>query len=186
MRRTDVIVLRSGRERRNAIWSDSRRRYDAGLGIRSVDDLYAAMEFFEAREGRLIGFRWKDWLDFKSCPPNTQVTMLDQNLGTGNGTQTQFQLRKSYVSGTATIWRDIKKPVDGTVVVAVNGVQATVTVNHTTGMVTFATPPPNGHTVTAGFEFDVPVRFDQDEFMVNLEHFQLGEVPNLKVIEIFV
>lgn len=186
MRKTDVITLRSGHERRNAIWAGSRRKYDAGLGIRDIDDLYDAMEFFEGREGRLIGFRWKDWLDFKSCPPNTGLSMLDQNLGTGDGTTTEFQLRKSYVSGSATIWRDIKKPVNGTVVAAVNGVSTGVTVDYTTGIITFAAAPANGHLVTAGFEFDVPVRFDQDEFMVNLEHFQLGEVPDLKVIEILI
>ncbi|ARB06118.1 glycoside hydrolase [Dinoroseobacter phage vB_DshS-R5C] len=179
-----MVILRSGFERRNSIWANARRKYDAGLGIRNVNDLYEAYEFFEGREGRLYGFRWKDWLDYKSCKPNEMISDTDQNIGTGDGSTTVFQLKKAYVSGSSTISRDVTKPVDGTVVVAVNGTPTAVTVDLTNGEVTFSSAPAGGAAITAGFEFDVPVRFDQDEFMVNLEHFDAGAVPDLKVIEI--
>ena len=183
-RLTDVVVLRSGFERRNAIWSNSRRRYDAGLGIRNSSHLYDAYEFFEARQGRLFGFRWKDWLDFKSCRSILTPTNTDQNIGVGDGVRTVFQLRKAYTSGSTTIFRDIRKPVAGTVIVAVNSSPTTVSTNTTTGMITFSSAPAAAAVITAGFEFDVPARFDQDELMVSLDLFDAGDVPDLKVIEV--
>lgn len=184
VRLTDVVVLRSGFERRNSIWANARRKYDAGLGIRGIGDLYDAYEFFEGREGMLYGFRWKDWLDFKSCKPHETVSASDQNIGTGDGSTTVFQLKKTYTSGSSTISRDVTKPIVGTVLVSVNGSPVLGACDHTKGKVFLQEAPPLGSEVTAGFEFDVPARFDQDEFMVNLDHFEAGAVPNLKVIEI--
>jgi Conserved hypothetical protein 2217 (DUF2460) len=57
----------SGAEERNSRWADSKRSYNAGYGIKSVDDLHAVIAFFEERRGRLHGFRWKDWSDYKSA-----------------------------------------------------------------------------------------------------------------------
>ncbi len=84
-RRTQVVELASGDEERNASWANSRRRYDAAYGIRRADDLAAVVAFFEARNGRLHGFRWKDWGDHRSGLPSAPVTPIDQALGTGDG-----------------------------------------------------------------------------------------------------
>src|SRR5579859_1035843 len=73
-RKTEIVTLGSGFEERNAVWANSRRRYNAGYGVRSLDDLHAALAFFEARLGRLYGFRFKDWSDYKSCAPGATVT----------------------------------------------------------------------------------------------------------------
>ncbi|MEO8245019.1 MAG: DUF2460 domain-containing protein, partial [bacterium] len=69
-RRTDIVTLVNGYEHRNTAWAHSRRHYDAGVGIRTMDDVEAMIGFFEARRGQLYGFRWKDWTDYKSCPPS--------------------------------------------------------------------------------------------------------------------
>ncbi len=69
-RRTDVVVLGSGHEERNSRWANSRRSYNAGYGVKSLDDLHAVIAFFEERRGRLHGFRWRDHADWKSCPPS--------------------------------------------------------------------------------------------------------------------
>ena len=183
-RLTDVVTLRNGYEERNANWADSRRRYDAGLGLRSVDDLHDVLEFFEARNGRLIGFRWKDWVDFKSCRPAQVPSATDQVLGTGNGTNRVFQLRKTYSSGGRSYARLIQKPVAGTVIAAVNGVARACTVDTTTGLITLATAAAAGATVTAGFEFDVPVRFDSDQIVCSVDAFQAGAVPQVDVVEV--
>ena len=98
-RYTDVVTLANGFEERNTPWQHSRRRYDAGLGLRSLDDIETLISFFEARRGQLYGFRWKDWADFKSCPNSDDVSYLDQILGTGDGETTDFALRKRYLSG---------------------------------------------------------------------------------------
>src|SRR5690606_10765408 len=98
-RRTQIVELASGDEERNASWANSRRRYDVAYGIRRADDLAAVVAFFEARDGRLHGFRFQDWAHFKSCLPSQTPGATDQPIGTGDGTTTQFQLAKRYTSG---------------------------------------------------------------------------------------
>ena len=118
-RATDIVTLQSGREERNQRWAQSRRRYDAGLGVRSLDDLAEVVAFFEARHGQLHAFPWKDWTDFKSCLPSRQPAAMDQVIGKGDGAETVFGLCKAYTSGGQSYFRAIAKPVVGTVTVAV-------------------------------------------------------------------
>jgi uncharacterized protein (TIGR02217 family) len=185
-RRTQVVELASGDEERNASWADSRRRYDAAYGIRRGDDLAAVVAFFEARNGRLHGFRWKDWGDWKSSLPSTPVTPIDQVLGSGDGTITAFQLVKRYESGSQAWVRRIVKPAIGTVRVARAGVEALSgwSVDTTTGMVSFAAAPAAGVLVTAGFEFDVAVRFDTDRLDVTWDLDRLGSIASIPLIEV--
>jgi uncharacterized protein (TIGR02217 family) len=186
-RRTDIVTLRSGYEERNAVWADSRREYDAGLGIRDINDMHEVLEFFEARLGRLYGFRWKDWADYKSCAPNRAIARTDQTIGTGDGVTTAFQLKKAYTSGPTTYTRTIKKPVSGTILVEVNGALvsgANYSLNTETGILTFNVAPSNTHVIKAGFEFDVPVRFTNDHIDVSVEQFNAGAVPQVNVIEV--
>ena len=119
VRKVEIVTLANGFEERNSPWAHARRRYDAGLGMRSLDDLAAVIAFFEARGGQLHGFRWKDWTDWKSGLPSQAVGAADQAIGTGDGTTRAFQLMKSYASGGQSYLRPIRKPVAGTVRVAV-------------------------------------------------------------------
>ena len=185
-RRTQIVELASGAEERNASWVNSRRRYDVAYGIRRADDLAAAVAFFEARSGRLHGFRFKDWADFKSCLPSQTPGPTDQPVGTGNGAATQFQLTKRYISGAQSWTRTITKPVAGTVSIALNGTpQASGwSVSTSTGLITFTTAPAAGVAVTAGFEFDVPVRFDTDALDVTLDLERLGSITSIPLVEI--
>lgn len=185
-RRTEIVTLGSGREQRNARWAHARRRWDAGWGIKTLAALAEVVAFFEERRGQLHGFRWRDRLDHSSAPHGQAVTPIDQVLGTGNGVRTQFSLTKSYGSGDDPYLRPIAKPVPGSVRVAVNGAEvgSAATVDATTGTVTFATPPVAGALLRAGFEFDVPVRFDTDFLEVDLAAFEAGAIPSIPVIEI--
>jgi uncharacterized protein (TIGR02217 family) len=185
-RKTEIVTLGSGFEERNAVWANSRRRYDVGYGVKTLDDLHAVIAFFEARLGRLYGFRFKDLADFKSCAPNEIVSPLDQSIGSGDGIATQFQLIKTYVSGPSNWVRTINKPLAGTVRVAVAGVEQTsgISVDNTTGLITFDSAPAMGGVITAGFEFDTPVRFDTDSLSINLSNFAAGEIPSIPLVEI--
>ena len=189
-RRTEIVVLGSGREVRNARWADSRRRWDAGSGIRSLDDLHEVLSFFEARRGRLHGFLWRDPLDDRSCPPSRSPAPTDQTLGVGDGVTATFPLVKRYGSGGREWVRDIVRPVAGSVRVAVAGVEklagSAFTVSATTGAVTFAPGaiPAVGAAVTAGYRFVVPVRFDTDEIRVDMTAFVAGEIPTIPLVEI--
>src|SRR6056297_2760129 len=147
-RRTQIVELASGDEERNASWTNSRRRYDVAYGIRRTDDLAAVVAFFEARNGRLHGFRFKDWGDHKSCLPSGTPAPTDQAIGTGDGDgeTTAFQLLKRYSSGSQTWVRTITKPVAGTVRVALDGAEQLNgwSVNTATGVVTLDSAPAEG------------------------------------------
>ena len=189
-RRTEIVTLGSGHEERNTPWAHSRRRYNAGYGVHSLADLQEVTAFFEARLGRLHGFRWRDTVDFSSATPDAQITPTDQALGLGDGVQTDFQLAKTYASGPSSYQRTITKPVAGSVRVSVNAVEQTQAVDfvmeETTGLVTFLSghEPALDAPVTAGFEFDVPVRFDSDFLEINLTAFDAGDIPAIPIIEI--
>lgn len=187
-RRTDVVTLANGFEERNTPWAHSRRRYDAGVGMRSLDDVEMLISFFEARQGQLFGFRWKDWADFKSGRASGDIAYDDQVIGMGDGTTTVFQLTKTYRSGVFTYTRPIVKPAVGTVRVGIeqdelrDGVEYEV--DATSGLITFDQPPQETMVITAGFEFDVPVRFDTDRIQTSVASFQAGDVPNVPVVEV--
>ena len=187
-RQTDVVTLANGHEERNTPWAHSRRVYDAGLGMRSIDDLQLLIAFFEARLGQMYGFRWKDWADYKTGKTALSVAFDDQSIGYGDGVRAAFQLTKTYRSGAHSYRRPITKPVAGTVRVGAEqdelreGVEYEV--DASTGIVTFAHPPDPEMEIFAGFEFDVPVRFDTDRILISVESFQAGQVPDVPVIEV--
>lgn len=186
-RRTEIVTLGSGYERRSTPWAEGRRRYLIGANLRSLDDMAVLTGFFEARRGRLFGFRFRDFADFKSCAPGAAVMAGDQGLGTGDGERTRFDLVKRYGEGGDAVVRRVRKPVAGTVRVAVAGAELGASgfvVDVETGEVTLAVAAAAGAVVTAGFEFDVPVRFDADRIEVTLESFDAGRMAAVPLIEV--
>lgn len=189
-RATEIVTTLTGREERNTRLAHSRRRWDAGYGVKSLAQLSAVVAFFEERRGRLRGFRWRDRLDHASAAPGAAVSPFDQALGTGDGVRTAFALTKTYGGAHAPYVRPIAKPVAGSVLVAVNGAERTegvhFTLDATSGLVSFLAGhvPGAGQGVTAGFLFDVPVRFDTDFLEVNLTAFEAGAIPRIPVLEI--
>ncbi len=184
-RRTEIVTLASGFERRSTPWAEGRRRYLIGANLRSLADMATLTAFFEARRGRLYGFRFRDFVDFRSCAPGDTPSASDQPLGEGDGARTSFQLVKFYGDGEEGLKRRIVKPVAETVRVAVGGVEtAAFSIDATSGMVTLETAPAAGVPVSAGFEFDVPVRFDADRIEATLESFEAGRMAAVPLIEI--
>lgn len=189
-RRTEIVVTGSGHEERNSRWANSRRNYNAGYGVKSVTDLYRVISFFEERRGRLYGFRWRDPTDWSSAAPGTPPEMTDHEIGIGDGEATAFQLIKTYGAAFAPWSREIKKPVVGSVLVAVDGVAQVdgdaYALDPASGVVTFDAEhvPAVGAVVSAGFEFDVPVRFDTDKLEINLQGFKHGAIPNIPIVEV--
>jgi uncharacterized protein (TIGR02217 family) len=186
-RRTEIVTLGSGREERNTPWAHGRRRYDIAGAVRTLDQLSQLIAFFEARRGRLYGFRFRDFADWRSGLPSQAPTPLDQSVATGDGAATAFQLTKSYGDAPNAYLRPIRKPIGASVVIAVDGAPASnFSVDETTGVVTFDAPPAAGAVVTAGFEFDTPVRFDSDRLETSLEAFSAGRAVRAPLIEIIV
>ncbi len=190
-RRTEVVTLGSGFERRSSPWAMGRRRYLIGANLRSLADMAELTAFFEARRGRLYGFRFRDFADYASCAPGATPGAGDQVIGEGDGTRTVFALTKRYGdpgSGPEQgVERPITKPVEGSVRVAVNGVElgsGAFAVDATTGTVTLDAAPAVGAEVSAGFLFDTPVRFDADRLEVTLESFDAGRMAAVPLIEV--
>nr|WP_315053974.1 DUF2460 domain-containing protein [uncultured Brevundimonas sp.] len=179
-RRTEVVTLASGHERRSTPWAQGRRRYLIGANLRSLDDMAALTAFFEARRGRLYGFRFRDFADFKSCAPSGTPEATDQEIGIGDGVRRTFELSKAY----GEVLRPIRKPVEGSVMAAVNGLAVEAAVDAVTGVVTLAAAPAKGAVVSAGFLFDTPVRFDADRIEASLESFDAGRMAAVPLIEI--
>lgn len=162
---TQVVEVDSGRENRNATWSHALGEWDVGARTYNRTEIDSLLAFFRARQGRLVGFRFKDWADYVGTV---------EGIGGGDAVTVAFQLSKVYTSGSASITRKISKPVAGTVVIYVNGVvQASGwAVDTTTGIITFAVAPAAGLPITADFEFDVPVRFDSDKFQARFDAYR--------------
>ncbi|WP_114432071.1 DUF2460 domain-containing protein [Phyllobacterium bourgognense] len=184
--RNEIVPLTSGFEQRNSRWAQSRHHYDAGTGLRSLADLDDVMTFFEARRGSLHAFRFRDPFDHLSCRSGKMVAPGDQFLGNGDGTNAAFQLVKRYGDYV----RPITKALGGSVRAAVNGVEKTEALDFVveliTGKVIFQPGkiPPAGATVTAGFGFDVPARFDTDRLTISIKSFKAGEIPTIPIIEV--
>lgn len=187
-RRTDVVTLANGFEERNTPWAHSRRRYDAGLGLRALEDIELLIAFFEARQGQLYGFRWKDWSDYKSARPSAEVAFDDQEIAMGDGSTRVFQLSKTYRSGEYSYQRPVTKPVAGTVRVGIGQDALREGVDYaldtSTGQITLNHAPEHGLSIKAGFEFDVPVRFDTSSIQTSVASFQAGEAPAVPVVEL--
>ncbi|MBV2142650.1 TIGR02217 family protein [Falsochrobactrum sp. TDYN1] len=184
--RNEIVTLTSGMEKRNARWAHSRRHFDAGTGLRSLDDLKAVLAFFEARRGSLHAFRFRDPFDFSSALSTAAPSPFDQPIGTGDGANRHFQLIKRNEAYD----RPIRRPVGGSVVIAVDGVRLAegeaFSVDSATGVVAFQPEytPANNALVTAGFLFDVAVRFDTDRLMASIASFQAGEIPSIPIVEV--
>lgn len=166
---TDIVVTGGGVEYRNANWAFPLNRFNVKYDCKLRSTAIEIYEFFMTAQGMKDGFRVKDFWDFTSATNGVDAhAITDQTIGTGDNSTTAFQLIKTYTQGANTLVRNIKKPVSGTDLIEVNGVAKTgggvdYTLDTTTGIVTFNSPPTSGHVVKAGYEFDVPCRFDTDD-----------------------
>lgn len=187
-RRTDIVISGSGYEERNARWQNSRRVYNAGFGVKGLEQISEVIDFFEQVRGRLYGFRWKDYADYKSCAVSRNVTAVDQVLGYGDNATQHYRLTKTY--GAINPWiRYITKPVVGTVRIAFDNVEIPESedfweVDTTSGIVSFMDIPPSGVLITCGYEFDVPCRFDTDSLVINVKNIMNGIIQNIPVVEV--
>ena len=186
-RTTEITRLASGAEHRNAPHANSRRRYNVSTAVKSLDEYYDLIRFFEARFGQLYSFRFRDPMDYKSCKPSETIAAIDQVIGEGDGVSTEFYLEKNYADIAAGYARRITKPVPDSVKIALDGgliLPVNYAVDALTGTVTFNSPPALGQVISAGCEFDVPVRFDTDQIDVSLEAFGAGQSVSIPLIEV--
>ena len=179
---TNVVTTLSGHERRNSSWSNARLSYDVGPGVRSEAELGQLLSFFRARRGPAVGFRLSDPFDNSSNGMLGNPNMLDQKLGVSDGVRTTFALTKTY--GLDGQIRRITRPVAASVTVAVNGVMATGWSLASGGVINFRAAPPVGAVITAGYRFDVPVRFANDRIDVARATFGAGDMPSVPLVEI--
>lgn len=190
---TTVIELANSYEQRNQEWLYARQSWDIAYGIQDPAEFQQVVKMFYACRGRAYGFRFQDWSDYSVGDPFDYVIADAQTIGTGNAMNTQFQIFKRYYSPQETTYYDrpITRPQStspSTMAVYLNGVEKTegtdYTVDYDTGLITFTTYPGNGVVVSVSCFFDVPVRFDSDEFIQNLEWTGAIELPSIKILEL--
>jgi uncharacterized protein (TIGR02217 family) len=181
---TAIVTTASGHEQRNIDWASGRLRFDAGPGVRSESDLETLIAFFRARRGPAKGFRFRDPFDHSSHNMTGPPGALDQILGIGDGVRTSYALVKSYGDGPDAEKRRITRPEPGSVVVAVNGLVVTGWSLGDGGFILLTSPPASGAVVSAGFRFDVPVRFSEDTLSIDAANWMAGDVPSVPLVEI--
>ncbi|MEY4270696.1 MAG: hypothetical protein RLZZ58_1912 [Pseudomonadota bacterium] len=185
---TDVISADSGYEQRSTLWQDARMQYDAGPGVRSEADVRALIDFYRARRGAARGFRFRDPIDQSSAADGGVPAATDQRIGTGDGTARNFALVKVYGAGeagaTVPQQRAIRLPDPAAISVAVGGAVTTSWALLPGGVIRFDVPPAPGAAVTAGFLFDVPVRFARDQLDISRATFLAGEIASVPLIEV--
>ena len=181
---TSVQQLASGAEVRIASWATPLGRWDISSGVKSSAQYAELLAFFRGRQGRLRGFRFRDWSDY---------VMPRAAIGTTDTATAAFQLVKPYTSGSQTRGRKITRPVSATVRVWVDGTERTLgsggtqfQVNLSTGVVTIGATlaATTGQAVEAACEFDVPARFDSDSLALTLEVLEAGEWVEVPIVEI--
>lgn len=178
---TAVVTTANGHEQRNSNWADARMRFDAGPGLRSEAEVVALIDFFRARRGSAVAFRFEDPFDNNSAGRDGEPEAEDQPIGVGNGVMTDFPLVKHYEAQV----RRITRPVAGTVRVSVDGTeQAGGWLLAPKGVVRFDAPPAQGAIVRAGFRFDVPVRFADDRLQVSRATFEAGDIASVPLVEV--
>lgn len=175
---TDVITTDGGHDIRNSRWAYPLHQFEFTVepGSREGDDALAEFEeMYHVCGGQYGAFRFHYWRD---------VPVVGQTIGFGDGSTTEFQLVRSYIRGALTRDRKITRPVSGTVVIYVEGVETAAAVDHSTGLVTISPAPAASTLVTADFEHDVPVRFADDEVeMVGLTD-QLDQAVSIVLLEV--
>ncbi|MBD2694436.1 DUF2460 domain-containing protein [Anabaena catenula] len=152
---TTVLTTGGGYEQRNSNWDEPRGRWQIGDRLYNREELDYIIRFHRAHRGKAVGFRFRDWANYQA---------ENELIGVGDGVTTQFQLKKTYTVGSQSTVQTIKKPVVGSVYLTVAGepIVSGFSVDYTTGLCTF-TAPPTGN-INATFDFDIPVRFEQDLF----------------------
>lgn len=179
---TDIEELFSGYEQRNQNWLTPRMLYTSSHVMKDQGQINQLIAFFRMRKGKANGFRFRDWTDFQ---------ISGQVIGTGNGATSDFQIVKTYTSGTSeqrVIYKIVRPGQQLSILPAVylNGVLQVsgYTIGYNNGIISFATPPGNGVIVSCDCEYDVPVRFDTDSMAVRAEYNKEYYWENISLIEI--
>lgn len=186
-RQTEIASMASGFEQRNSRWAHAKRKYNIAAGPRPIGELINLLQFFEARGGRLYGFRWQDKFDFQSCELGRTIRAVDQTCLPLDKVGVQFQLQKTYTSGATIMTRSITKPIASSVVVAVAGralAPNAFTLDALSGKIRLASAAANPALVTAGYQFDVPVRFDIDQLEIEYTAHDAGRINAIPLIEL--
>jgi uncharacterized protein (TIGR02217 family) len=181
---TNIVTTLSGHERRNSNWADARLSFDVAPGVRSEAELGILLNFFRARRGPAVGFRFRDPFDHHSNDAGITPRASDQVIGQGDGLQTIFQLVKTYGISSNGQKRLITHPNTSSLRVAVNGTTVNGWSLAAGGKIIFEIAPSAGAIISAGFLFDVPVRFTDDRIEVSRFSFEAGDIPAVALIEI--
>jgi uncharacterized protein (TIGR02217 family) len=153
-------------------------------------DLWArVIALYHRAYGKYAGFRVRCLDDYSTNNLTGTPTPLDEPLA--NTATGIYQLRNFYgTNGTALAgvgypWRNLYKPVAGTVVAAKNGITISsgLTVDTTTGLITISPAPTIGDAITAGCLFDIPCRFNSQIEVTSID-VAIRDCGSIDIIEL--
>lgn len=179
---TSIATGASGFEFRNVNWEQARLRFDVAPGVRSITDLQNLLSFFRSMRGNAVAFRFRDEMDYSSSGMSSEPGAADIQLGIGDGATTRYPLIKTYGEGEE---RRITQPIASSVRVSIGGEElGNGWTLSALGVIEFADPPETGAIVAAGFLFDVPVRFEDEQIRVSRKTYLAGESFSIPLIEV--
>ena len=189
---TEIVSVDSGSERVNQRWSTPLYSFNLPDAVRYHETYEAIKDHWLVMKGPTHTWPFRDPLDFASvqlelCNTVPVLSGTDQTLGTGNGLTTEFQLIKTYTRGSATHVRTIYHPIVSTVTVAIDSVDQVsgYSVDRDTGVITFDTPPAPGEVISAGYLFDVEVRFASDDaFEGIVQNYTVSGFASIELMEV--
>ena len=190
---TVIQQTASGHEVRIARQSQGKHRFRLRKQLQGNAEMAALKDFGVRMRGALDSFRVKDVSDFTTAADGVSAHLItDVQIGNGDGSKQAYQLVKWYNFGlTGAYPRTMTLPVAGTVLVAVGAAPQTLGVDFTLtdpgGVITFTVAPGLGVPITAGFEFDVPARFEKtmDQWTsISSDGTNLWSLPTLDLVEV--
>lgn len=172
--RTQIVELKSGRERRNAEWARTRHKFTAPFNNISKVAYQNIKQMHLVCRGMLHAFRFRDELDF---------TASNDLFGVGDGAEREFQLSKISTLDGVSYVREVFA-LGGTPTITINGAPTTAfAVNTRTGRVVFDAAPANGAALRWSGTFDIWVRFATDDLPFSIDNVDAvnGSVSLLEV-----
>lgn len=178
--KTQIFESFRGFEKRNIDWAQPIMKFNVAYGVKTDVQTLSVLNFFNARQGRAYGFRYKNWGNYR-----TQSGVI----ATGDGLSTRLPIFKFYGFQGARMYKRLRKIVTGSVVnVGVGAIGGMVegvdyNIDYDTGEIALNFAPGYGIPVYAEtLEFDEPVRFEDDSMQAIIDGFNNQSLTDLGLI----
>ncbi|MGV3617905.1 MAG: DUF2460 domain-containing protein [Fimbriimonas sp.] len=186
-----VVTTSSGRDEVIGLWGGIRRKWDVSKLLEDDEAREALLGFWEARDGRVYGFRFRDPFDHlcrSGYSPDGSIAHTGiEPLGTGNGAQTRFPVVKTRGDAARAVVRRILRPVGALSKAYVDGVAlaaGTYEFDEEAGELVLDVAAASGKVVGWSGVFDTPARFETDAPTFGFDYPLAVRMTGVTIIEL--